>query len=491
MIRLGKLNFTFNHIQKDYIQMLVGRKRPSWAPVKRNLVKVPHRPGAFFMNTETQERRIDVPIAIKAKKDMADLQKIKEDLAEWLFTEQPTELIFDDELDRTYLALIDGSVDLEELVNRGKGIITFVCPMPYKLGPTKTVEFEMDGRGLIANVQNKGTVHSEPIIEIEVANPSTFLDVWNKDEYLRIGYPLQADQLPVERKQRVMWDQMSTTVGWTSVSQFENTKGGGTLKSNGHQFYVEDYGDTNYKGNHGAIVKKSIPGGPLQDFIMDAYVRFNCSSYVQMGQVEVVLLDENSKPVVRLSLSDVFWEAEETFGVAKIAYPGHQAEQVMLYTRGMHPWTWNNFYGKLCVHRIGNEWEFYIAKFADGTEIDDAGAKVNWVDKEGILMNEVAQVQLSICQWWNNNPAVLMTVDDIKIWKVNKNTSNNPPYIVEKGDKVQIDTAKSLISINGTSAINLKDLFSDYPKITKGQNKLEIMPSNIGIAKVTYRERFR
>lgn len=471
--------------------MLVGRKRPSWAPVKRNLVKVPHRPGAFFMNTETQERRIDVPIAIKAKKDMADLQKIKEDLAEWLFTEQPTELIFDDELDRTYLALIDGSVDLEELVNRGKGIITFVCPMPYKLGPTKTVEFEMDGRGLIANVQNKGTVHSEPIIEIEVANPSTFLDVWNKDEYLRIGYPLQADQLPVERKQRVMWDQMSTTVGWTSVSQFENTKGGGTLKSNGHQFYVEDYGDTNYKGNHGAIVKKSIPGGPLQDFIMDAYVRFNCSSYVQMGQVEVALLDENSKPVVRLSLSDVFWEAEETFGVAKIAYPGHQAEQVMLYTRGMHPWTWNNFYGKLCVHRVGNEWEFYIAKFADGTEIDDAGTKVNWVDKEGILMNEVAQVQLSICQWWNNNPAVLMTVDDIKIWKVNQNTSNNPPYIVEKGDKVQIDTAKSLISINGTSAINLKDFFSDYPKITKGQNKLEIMPSNIGIAKVTYKERFR
>ncbi|PEN84189.1 phage tail protein [Bacillus cereus] len=488
---MGKLNFTFNNIQKDYIQMLVGRKRPSWAPVKRNLVKVPHRPGAFFMNTETQERRIDVPIAIKAKKDMADLQKIKEDLAEWLFTEQPTELIFDDELDRTYLALIDGSVDLEELVNRGKGIITFVCPMPYKLGPTKTVEFEMDGRGLIANVQNKGTVHSEPIIEIEVANPSTFLDVWNKDEYLRIGYPLQADQLPVERKQRVMWDQMSTTVGWTSVSQFENTKGGGTLKSNGHQFYVEDYGDTNYKGNHGAIVKKSIPGGPLQDFIMDAYVRFNCSSYVQMGQVEVALLDENSKPVVRLSLSDVFWEAEETFGVAKIAYPGHQAEQVMLYTRGMHPWTWNNFYGKLCVHRIGNEWEFYIAKFADGTEIDDAGTKVNWVDKEGILMNEVAQVQLSICQWWSNNPAVLMTVDDIKIWKVNQNTSNNPPYIVEKGDIVQIDTAKSLISINGTSAINLKDFFSDYPKITKGQNKLEIMPSNIGIAKVTYKERFR
>ncbi|PGU48765.1 distal tail protein Dit, partial [Bacillus cereus] len=92
---MSKLNFTFNHIRKDYIQMLVGRKRPSWAPIKRNLVRAPHRPGAFFMNTETQERRIDVPIVIKAKKDIADLQKVKEDLAAWLVTEQPTELIFD------------------------------------------------------------------------------------------------------------------------------------------------------------------------------------------------------------------------------------------------------------------------------------------------------------------------------------------------------------------------------------------------------------
>ena len=49
---------------------------------------------------------------------------------------------------------------------------------------------------------------------------------------------------------------MSTTVGWTSVSQFENTKGGGTLKSNGHQFYVEDYGDTNYKGIMGRLLKE-------------------------------------------------------------------------------------------------------------------------------------------------------------------------------------------------------------------------------------------
>ena len=64
---LGKLSFTFNKIRKDYVQMLVGRKRPSWAPVKK-ISKSPHRAGALFLHTETEERRIDVPLVIKAKK---------------------------------------------------------------------------------------------------------------------------------------------------------------------------------------------------------------------------------------------------------------------------------------------------------------------------------------------------------------------------------------------------------------------------------------
>ncbi|MEH6932417.1 distal tail protein Dit [Bacillus sp. JJ783] len=483
-------SFTFNNQRKNFVQIEKGWKRPTWAPLKRNFLSVPGYPGARLLNTQTDIRVLSIPVGIIVP-DGSDLETLKEEIADWLITDQPAELIFDVEPNRTYLAVVDEGFDPDEFVTLGKGILKFICPMPYKLGPTRTVEFQTDGLGLIANVQNKGTVESEPIIEIEVENPSTFLDVWKRNEYFRIGYPLAASQLPVERKQRVMWDEMSTIIGWTNVSEFEDAKGGGVLKTNGHQVYVTDYGDNSYKGHHGAIMKKSIPGGPIQDFIMSAYVRFISSSYVQMGRVEIALLDESSKPVARLSMNDVFWEAEETHGFAKLAYPGHQAEQTMINTRGKYSNTWNNFYGRLQVYRIGNEWEFFITKFAEGTEIDDAGAKARWIDTDGILMNKVAQIQISITQWWNNDPTTTMTVDDIKVWKVNQNTSDNPPYIMEKGDKVQIDTAKSLVSINSANAINLKDLFSDYPKINKGQNKLEIMPANIGTAKVIYRERYR
>ena len=33
------------------------------------------------------------------------------------------------------------------------------------------------------------------------------------------------DQVPVERNQRVMWDEMSTTVGWTDVPNAEDMVG--------------------------------------------------------------------------------------------------------------------------------------------------------------------------------------------------------------------------------------------------------------------------
>ncbi|PGC94270.1 phage tail protein, partial [Bacillus toyonensis] len=85
-----------------------------------------------------------------------------------LITEEAVELVFDATPDRTYLAIIDEDFNPDDFVTLGKGTLNFVCPMPYKLGPTKTVEFEMDGRGLIANIQNKGSVESNPIIEVEV-----------------------------------------------------------------------------------------------------------------------------------------------------------------------------------------------------------------------------------------------------------------------------------------------------------------------------------
>ncbi|MED2079961.1 phage tail family protein, partial [Bacillus thuringiensis] len=104
---------------------------------------------------------------------------------------------------------------------------------------------------------------------------------------------------------------------------------------------------------------------------------------------------------------------------------------------------------------------------------------------------KAAQIQISIMQWQDVPPVEAMSVSDLKFWKVNLNNQNTPPYIFDVGDKVVIDTESSHVSIEGKNAINIKDIFSNFPVINKGTNKLEIIPSDIGTAKVKYRERFR
>ncbi|MCD2337978.1 MULTISPECIES: distal tail protein Dit [Bacillus] len=485
-------SFSFNGERKSYIHIERGWKRPAWAPLRRNLLNAPSYQGARLLSTDTDMRVLSVPVGIIAPNGIG-LERLKEEIASWLITEQPAELIFDIENERTYLAVVDEEFNIDEFVDIGKGVLKFICPMPYKLGPTRTVEFQADEHELVANIQNKGSVESNPIIEIEVTKPSTFLDVWNGDNYFRIGWPLRMDQVPVERNQRVMWDEMSTTVGWTNVPNAEDMVGGGAFKVDAGSRLVPVYlGETNIKGWHGCIAKKNIPQGPLQDFIMQAYVGVRSSHPDQMGRVEIGLLDENSDYVARISMNDVHWQAEQNTGFAKLGNKKKPvSERVLINEPGDHPTTWNQYRGRLWLARTGNRWEAYISKFLWNTEKDDSERFVVWEDENNVNMDKVAQVQISISQFSDNMFCTDMSIDDLKIWKVNMNTQDNPPYIFDVGDKVVIDTERSLVSINGKKAINLKDIFSDYPVINKGSNKLEIMPSDVGIAKVTYRERYR
>ena len=111
-------------------------------------------------------RVLPVPVGIIAPNGIG-LERLKEEIVSWLITEQPAELIFDIENDRTYLAVVDEEFNIDEFVDIGKGVLKFICPMPFKLGPTRTVEFQADERGLVANIQNKGASNLTQLLKLK------------------------------------------------------------------------------------------------------------------------------------------------------------------------------------------------------------------------------------------------------------------------------------------------------------------------------------
>ncbi|ARJ21775.1 phage tail protein [Bacillus mycoides] len=493
-------SFTFNRERKNYIHIERGWKKPVWAPLRRNFLSVPGYPGARLLNTQTEKRVLSIPVGIIVP-DGICLETVTEEIADWLITEQPKELIFDVEPDRTYLAVIDEEFDLDEFVNIGKGTLQFICPMPYKLGKTNTHTFTQNwSTEITSNFTNKGSVEAPALLEIDVTKPSTFLDVWFgkyplERNYFRIGYPLTVEETTVQERERVLWDDMSTTIGWTPVtSQVEEMRGTGELKvKDGTALYCPYYGPEGTEKFHGGIAKKSIPGGPIQDFEMETRVHLQSKNIDQMGRVEVLLLDESSNIVARINMNDLYWDAEITKAHMRIGNSGTpNSSRTLVDTSGKHPNTFNNFYGRLRIARRGKEWSVYIARFRDGTEIDDASLVERWIDETGNPMTErkIAQVMIAICRWDRNTPVYNMQIDDLKIWKINKVPSNTKPYIFDVGDKVIIDTERSLVTINGIDAINIKDFFSDFPKIIRGENRIDIMPPDVK-ATISYRERYR
>jgi len=134
-------------------------------------------------------------------------------MAEWLIHDEPKELIFKDEPDRVYYALVDGELELDEIFSTGQGEITFICPDPYKYGDEVIVEFPSD----TVIVENTGTAPSEPVFELTATKQTTFAMVTNGEQYMAIGRPEDAIDVPASDREVTLNDDASSLVGWSGT----------------------------------------------------------------------------------------------------------------------------------------------------------------------------------------------------------------------------------------------------------------------------------
>jgi predicted phage tail component-like protein len=118
------LSFSFNNIRKSYVYMLEGRMKAPFAPIHRTIVKFPG--GHRLKKSERGLLDIHQPIGFVAIDNITALN-IKDDLASWLVTENPVPLQFDDEPGRTYMAVVQNTLeDFDKFVRLRKGTIQFV-----------------------------------------------------------------------------------------------------------------------------------------------------------------------------------------------------------------------------------------------------------------------------------------------------------------------------------------------------------------------------
>ncbi|MDA1775437.1 phage tail family protein, partial [Bacillus cereus] len=331
---------------------------------------------------------------------------------------------------------------------------------------------------------------------IKVGAQSPYLDVWNDDEYFRIGYPTGGKTRVVKQNDRLIWDEMTNLTIWEAITgKIGIYKSSGAMKVwQGYAFTPDSYGTGANDEWHGPFMKRTIPNtsGGIQDFKIDVQMNFQSEHWNRMGKTVVMLLDANDNVIVELAMADEYMSHEMTTAQA-IIDPGSSRKWIA-DEMGMYSDTFNDFRGHVSVARRGKEWSFYFAKYRKNTEIDDASFVRTWRDNSDsnpMTARPVAKIAVGCIAYGANPPVDVAFIEDVKFWKINTLTIDETPYIFDLGDKIQIDTERSLVTINGTNAIALKDIFSSFPVIKRGQNAVIIRPANVGIAELTYRERFR
>jgi predicted phage tail component-like protein len=118
---------------RSYVDKINDIRRPIMPRRDHTLVDIPGMAGAIIARSKSGVKTIEVDVQIFGDTKAAIRTKV-EALAAVLFTEEPAPLIFADDPNKTYYAIVSDETTFEELARIGKATIIFLCPDPYPVG---------------------------------------------------------------------------------------------------------------------------------------------------------------------------------------------------------------------------------------------------------------------------------------------------------------------------------------------------------------------
>lgn len=467
-----------------------GRDRPAWYTLERNIISTPHLSGGYLESTHHGIRTINVPVFLLAD-SMSDLQKIKEDMAKWLVHDEPKELMFTDEPDRVYYALVDGSLNLDELVRWGSGVITFVCPDPYKYAKNET---ELELTGGLNTIKNDGTASAKPIITLTAKENSTYALIENQyDEYILLGVPADDEQETIETRKSILYENGSTLDTWrTATNEFIDPsrmpKIDGKMATDDAGIRAGSYG----KGDklHGPAIYKELPKA-LQDFEIETTFDIISRRPEENWRIGINFLDENMNMLGHIGIKDNHRKYKRRVPLARYGpYRGGGRKNGNLIgdsNKVDNAREVTLFY--LNAKREGDLFSFYIGEWRNHRHV--RAWEETYLDLAKEYAGRIKFITLYVAKYGDRPSPSRLRINSVEVFELSQVVEDTTPYIVRKGDEIMIDCDAENVFINGRNAMPLKHIGSDFFHLESGYSTISVEPAEAFDGTVTFRERYR
>ena len=471
--------FKYAGVRLDNVSILE-RNQPYWAPKSNELITVPGRPGAVFTRQQTEVLTISLTVLVD-KVPGVPFSLTAEEFATWLNGyDEPQALVFDSDPNRTYFAILDGDVDVEQVVRYAKVGITFICPDPYKYGNEKTATIDA---GSIVTVG--GTAETKPVIEVTMRGSSTYVAVGNGEEINMVGRSASVEEEPVERLERIFWTEADTISGWVPPATSEEGTIAGTMYSDGYRFMASDYGTgTMY---HGPALKRGIPR-TLTNFQVDALVElYNLPEFNKRGKIVVSGLDANNRVVFMMSMGDGY-NTPKNLGHIRA---GDKATGTNIIAHAGEPPAWNDFYGRLRVGRNNGLWYAYIARVDPGKGYQDSVRMYREFRGSGAQYTRtLSQIQVHIMAH-STAPVARPRLEDLKVYEIHQTTPTQVPIIARAGDVIRFDHQRGEITEGADDLTPDKAFIGEYFSLRPGRQTIVAEPASaIQSVRVRWRDKW-
>ncbi|POD46292.1 hypothetical protein BKM15_25975 [Pseudomonas syringae pv. syringae] len=487
------MSFLYKGISSDSFLIVEKVNRSVLPPLSHVLAEVPKKPGAYHQYSKLGVRQISFTVRI-IKNDIDELNDFIRNIAEWLYSENPEELILNKEPDKYYRAILDGDTNLEEIVIMGTGTLTFICTDPIAFDVAEQTIILPTGQ-LSNQISVGGTFKTFPIIEATFTQPSTFFaySTDKENEAVILGSPVNvSNQTSIPLEELMLDDRGGDLTPWTS---------GGTVTDQGNlggvmRAVADSPGYLTYGGMgtgadwHGPGIKRALPQ-TLDNWRVAWMIKFNNDLPTQLGLIELYLLDSNGAIIHKLKMHDSWTGKRETYGVVRLgnANNGHE----MIDTKGPIPGAWNGFVGLMQLTKHGNRYDAFIGMYDNVKKSYFRTWHIGFTDSKNLYSSSaLAQVELRIAQHGTSPIMAYQNIyqDTLQVWKRNIPQQNEVEYIVEPGDVLRIDHLTKEITLNGLPFKKYLSPFSKLFSMQPGLNNIGFEPNNIADINVMYRNRW-
>lgn len=348
-------------------------KRTVMPPRQNFLKSIPAMHGDFYMGYKYSSKKIILECDINASNRVELLEKMG-DLAFILDTKYPSKFIASDMPDRYNYAVIEGTIDIEQIVlSNGKFNLEFICydPITYSIEP----DYFYDNGSHKMQITNSGTTDAYPIINVAFNNPAYFFQCTNTStgDTVLVGTPSNVDKKNYTFNPEVLRDSCETLEGWDVVGNIVDSaevNGSLSINAGGYGIYCNNFGSGN--GWHGGARRKNL-GQELKDFRVKVKMEHN-----SLGDLNGTGAGSNPPATSGGATVEYKCTAEPSLRIRKGrgtnykqigSIPKNKVVQISEIQNGWGKVTYNSVTGYVCMD--------YLSKTTNATSSANGNYKIN------------------------------------------------------------------------------------------------------------------